>query len=260
MTRTEKAMSKTTRHFGWKPQRPDIRDLCFSPLHKVANSLPPRVDLRSLCPPVVDQGQLGSCTANAIAAAHEFAQMKQGEKAFAPSRLFIYYNERSMEGTVSVDSGAAIRDGFRSIAKMGVCRETCWPYLIAKFARKPKKACFLSAARHKAVQYLAVTPVLDRLKGCIADGFPFVFGFTVYESFESDAVARSGMVPMPAKSEQVLGGHAVVCVGYDDRTQLFTVRNSWGTGWADGGYCYMPYPYLTDPQLASDFWTCRIVQ
>lgn len=243
--------------YGWKPQLPDQRDLAFEPVH-VPNALPPRVDLRSLCPPVVDQGQLGSCTANAIAAAHEFAQMKQGETAFPPSRLFIYYNERAMEGTVKSDAGAVIRDGFKSISKQGVCDENLCKYIISKFTRKPTVAAYKAALKHKAVQYLAVTPTPDQLKGCIADGFPFVFGISVYASFEN--VGSDGMVPMPAAHEQMLGGHAIACVGYDDAKRVFFVRNSWGSSWGDAGYCYIPYDYLTNADLASDFWTVRVVQ
>lgn len=247
------------RTYGWRKQLSDIRDLIYEPTTSAA-ALPAMVDLRPQCPPVVDQGQLGSCTANAIAAAHEFAQMKQKETAFPPSRLFIYYNERAMEGTVRSDAGAVIRDGFKSIAKQGVCDEKAWPYIISKFAKKPVKACYTVAAVHKAVQYLAITPTLDQLKACVASGFPFVFGISVYASFESVEVAKTGIVPLPVKGEQMLGGHAIACVGYDDATQRFTFRNSWGTSWADAGYGYLPYEYLTDANLASDFWVCKIVE
>lgn len=242
--------------FGWRPQLSDHRDFCFEPLH-TARTLPPSVDLRPQCPPVVDQGQLGSCTANAIAAAHEFAQMKQAETAFPPSRLFIYYNERAMEGTIKSDAGAVIRDGFKTISKQGVCDEKLWPYKITQFTKKPAAKAYKDAVKHKAVKYMAVTPVLDQLKGCLADGFPFVFGISVYASFEN--VGADGLVPMPAKDEQLLGGHAICCVGYDDAKRVFYVRNSWGSSWADNGYCYMPFDYLTNGNLASDFWTCQLV-
>lgn len=245
--------------YGWKKELGDIRDFKFTPVTAVT-ALPPSVNLQNQCPPVVDQGQLGSCTANAIAAAHEFAQIKQHEKAFPPSRLFIYYNERAMEGTIKQDAGAIIRDGFKSIAQKGVCSEASWKYIISKFARKPPVTCYTQALKHKALQYLAVTPTLDHLKGCLADGFPFVFGISVYESFESDAVAQTGIVPMPQPNEQLLGGHAIAAVGYDDATSRFTIRNSWGTEWGDQGYCYLPYEYLTNAQLSSDFWTVRLVQ
>lgn len=245
-----------THKFGWKKQLADHRDFCFSPLH-TSRTLPPSVDLRPQCPPVVDQGQLGSCTANAIAAAHEFAQMKQLEKAFPPSRLFIYYNERAMEGTIKSDAGAVIRDGFKSISKQGVCDEKLCKYNIAKFAIKPSSKAYKEALKHKAVQYLAITPTIDDLRGCLADGLPFVFGISVYASFEN--VGADGLVPMPLKDEQLLGGHAITCVGYDDATRRFTVRNSWGPSWADKGYCYFSYDYLTNGNLSSDFWCCKLV-
>ena len=240
--------------YGWVPDVPDHRDFLFAaPIVNLA-ALPTKVDLRPQCPKeVYDQGQLGSCTANAIAAALEFDQMKQALKTFTASRLFIYYNERVMEGTVKSDSGAQIRDGIKSVGSLGACPETDWAYDIAKFAEKPPQPAFKDAPLGKALQYERVPQVLSQMKGCLAAGYPFVFGFTVYESFESDAVAKSGVVPMPAPTEKVLGGHAVVAVGYDDSTQRFIVRNSWGPGWGQNGYFEMPYLYVTSSSLASDF-------
>ena len=224
-------------------------------------AMPASADLRPRCPPVLDQGQLGSCTANSIANAHRFDQMKQSKgKSFAPSRLFIYYNERDMEGTVNEDSGAQIRDGIKSIAQLGVCDEAEWPYNITKFTNKPSAACFKDALEHQALSYQRVTQSLTQMKGCLASGFPFVFGFTVYEGFESAAVAKSGDANLPAPGEKVIGGHAVLAVGYDDSKQRFTVMNSWGTGWGKKGFFTIPYAYLTDDNLASDFWTVRIVE
>jgi C1A family cysteine protease len=246
--------------YGWVPDIPDHRDFLFAaPITNLA-ALPADVNLRPNCPKeVYDQGQLGSCTANAIAAALEFDQLKQKEKAFTPSRLFIYYNERAMEGTIGTDSGAQIRDGIKSVGNIGACPETDWAYDITKFTEKPPAPAFKDAPLGKAVQYQRVPQVLRQLKGCLASGYPFVFGFTVYESFESDEVAKTGEVPMPAANEKSLGGHAVLGVGYDDKTQRFTVRNSWGPGWGLGGYFTMPYAYLTDSNLADDIWTVRLV-
>jgi C1A family cysteine protease len=185
--------------------------------------------------------------------------MKQSVPNFTPSRLFIYYNERVIEGTVASDSGAMIRDGIKTVAKQGACPETTWPYLIQKFATKPTHASYVQAAKHKVSLYQRLTPIASQLKGCLASGFPFVFGFTVYESFESPAVAKTGKVPMPGPTESVLGGHAVMAVGYDESKQVFIVRNSWGPGWGIKGYFTMPYAYLTNPHLADDFWTIRLV-
>jgi C1A family cysteine protease len=246
--------------FGWVPDIPDARDFLYSAPEAVLTKLPNKVDLRPDCPPVYDQGQLGSCTANAISGAFEYDQKKQGLEDFMPSRLFIYYNEREMEGTVDTDSGAMIRDGMKSVAKLGVCTEGTWPYEIAKFTNRPSDAAYSEAQEHQALIYRRITNRLHQMQGCLAQGYPFVFGFSVYESFESQEVAQTGEVPLPPRSEQLIGGHAVVAVGYDDSIQRFIVRNSWGTGWGMGGYCTMPYGYLTDPQLASDFWAIYAVE
>jgi C1A family cysteine protease len=258
-------------HYGWKPDLPDHRDFTYAVPHATAAKLPPKVDLRPTCPPVYDQGQIGSCTANAIAGAIEFEQIKQKLAEFTPARLFIYYNERVAEGTApSVDSGAQIRDGIKSVATLGACKETSWPYddtnnggspcPKCKYALKPTAACYKEALQHKVKAYQRLDNTnMSTLKGCLASGYPFVFGFTVYESFEGDAVAKSGIVPMPKTGETVVGGHAVCCVGYDDSKQLFIVRNSWGTGWGLKGYCMMPYTYMTSSNLADDFWTIQLL-
>jgi C1A family cysteine protease len=257
--------------YGWHPDLPDQRDLVYAVPHAVAAAaLPAKVDLRPQCPPVYDQGQLGSCTANAIAGAIEFDQIKLKLPEFTPSRLFIYYNERVMEHDVSLDNGAQIRDGIKSVAKQGVCSEKSWPYddqnmdpdpcPQCPYAKKPTPACYAEAAKHKVLSYQRLVSQLNILKGCLASGYTFVFGFTVYESFESEQVAKTGIVPMPGPKEKVVGGHAVVAVGYDDSTKHFIVRNSWATTWGLQGYFMMPYAYLTDTNLADDLWTIRLVQ
>jgi len=245
--------------YGWVPDRPDMRDHLYSaPLRELA-VIPPMVDLRPQCPPVYDQGQLGSCTANAIAGAIEFDLMKQGLPDFTPSRLFIYYNERVIEHTVHSDSGANIRDGIKSVGKQGDAPEPEWPYDITKFTIKPPPKVYLDAKRHTAVQYQSVAQDLTQMRGCLASGYPIVVGFTVYQSFESPEVAATGVVPMPSPNEQTVGGHAVLVVGYDDSQQRFIVRNSWNVDWGMKGYFTMPYAYLTQASLASDFWTIRVV-
>lgn len=252
--------------YGWMPDLPDHRDLLYAAPLTALKALPPKVDLRKGCPPVFDQGQLGSCTANAIGGAFQFDQRKEALKSFVPSRLFIYYNERDMEGTTGQDSGAYIRDGIKSVNKLGVCPETMWPYDPSPFPPNPKltvkpsPACYAEAKKHTADQYSRVPRTLNQMKGCLASGYPFVFGFTVYESFESSQVAKTGVVPMPKPGEEVLGGHAVMAVGYDDSSQRFIVRNSWGTGWGIKGYFTMPYAYLLDGNLSDDFWTIRLVK
>jgi C1A family cysteine protease len=246
--------------YGWIPDLPDQRDHLYAAPVMMLRALPPRIDLTAQCPPVVDQGQLGSCTGNAIAGAVQFDELKQKlANPSAPSRLFIYYNERVIEGTTGSDSGAQIRDGIKTVAKQGACAETSWPYDIAKFRTRPPKKCYLEAAKHRAVSYQRLVQSLNQMKGCLASGWPFEFGFTVYESFETNAVAKTGRAPMPVSGEKVLGGHAVLAVGYDDKTERFIVRNSWGTGWGKKGYFTLPYAYLTDSNLADDFWTIRLI-
>ena len=253
-------MPRKIQGYGWNPDLPDGRDLLYAAPPEVVSALPSQVDLRPQCPPVYDQGQLGSCTANAIAAALEFDQLKEGEQASTPSRLFIYYNERAMEGTVGSDAGAQIRDGVKSVNQQGAPPETDWPYDITKFAEKPPQKAYDDAAQHESVLYQRLTPILGQLKGCLASGFPFVLGFVVYESFESQQVAQTGEASLPQAGEQQIGGHAVLAVGYDESQQRFLIRNSWGAGWGMGGYFTLPYPYLLQPTLSSDFWTIRSVK
>ena len=273
---------------GWIPDTPDIRDQYFqlSP-ELIGQALPPKKDLRTettfLNFPILDQGNLGSCTANCISAAMTFAMLKQGkmnsvqqlgtmgtkppvvnpmESAyFSPSRLFIYYNERVKINTVNTDSGAVIRDGIKSVNSQGACKETTWPYIIQQFTKKPPGEAYKEALNYQAIQYRRLdNHDINQLKGCLVQGFPFVFGFSVYNSFMTAQVAKTGMMPMPSKSEKMLGGHAVLGVGYDDSKQVFIVRNSWGPNWGDKGYFYMPYKYITNLDLATDFWTITMME
>lgn len=252
----------STHIYGWKAGNPSQQDYRFEAHEEVLASLPSLVDLRPGCPSVYDQGQLGSCTSNAIAGAIEYDQIKQGITEATPSRLQIYWNERYMEGglpNTKQDSGAIIKDGVKSVNKQGVCAESLWPYNISKFTKKPTAACYKVALTHKISAYLQVAQNLDQIKGCLVTGSPVIIGFTVYESFESQQVADTGMMPMPQSGEQELGGHAVLVVGYRDSDQHWIVRNSWGSSWGDAGHFYMPYQYLLSSSLSSDFWTIRTV-
>jgi C1A family cysteine protease len=257
-------MTDDTRRFGWVRDLPDQRDHLFAAAPATLRQLPPKVNLVAQCPPIYDQGQLGSCTANALAAAHEFAQMKEGlPNPFVPSRLFIYYNERVIEHSVPSDSGARLRDGMWSIAHQGVCPEVEWPYMIGKFADRPPFAAVTDALKYTALQYQHVSQNLNQMKGCLAEGYPFVLGFSVYQSFPLQTT--TGDIPLPTPGEPGPGGgpvegHAVLAVGYDDTEQRFIIRNSWGTTWGKLGYGSMPYLYLTRSDLASDFWTVRKVK
>jgi C1A family cysteine protease len=245
------------RKYGWQPDLPDHRDFNVDMLGIVTVPTPPVVDLSPTCSPVEDQGALGSCTANALAGALEYLMKRDKKPFFDVSRLFIYYNERAREGTVSYDSGAMLRDGIKVMAKYGVCSEALWPYIITKFKTKPAPVCYKQGLQYQIQSYARLNTIYD-MTTCLANGFPFVFGFSVYESFESQEVAKTGIVNMPSAGEQLLGGHAVLAVGYDKSTQRFLVRNSWGPNFGLNGYFTMPFAYLTDRNLSDDLWVIKV--
>jgi len=260
---------EVTRVYGWKRDKNDHRD------HKLRLTmknieLPSKVDLREefTFPEPYDQGSLGSCTANAIGFAYQYDEIIQNNSScFMPSRLFIYYNERKMEGTIHEDSGAEIRDGIKSINTHGVCKETLWPYTIDKFTLTPTQECYDEGRKCQAVSYSRVEQDIYSIKTMIHNKRPIVFGFMVYESFESKEVSKTGMMTLPKpKKEKCCGGHAVICIGYSDEIDFkdgskgaFIIRNSWGPDWGDKGYFYMPYKFLLNPDLASDFWVVHQV-
>ena len=258
--------------YNWKPDLPDFRDFKYA-LHKLKVSpvpviLPSIVDLRPFCSPVFDQGQYGSCTSQSLAGHLEFLELKEiREKMSAPeefdpntftlfSRLFIYYNERLLECTVSQDSGAQIRDGIKSLAEWGDCKEGSWSYLPSNVFVKPSDVAYQEASNHKINTYMRLENLND-VKNCLNDGYPVSFGFTVFESFESATVANTGIVPIPNVNEERMGGHAVLAVGYDDTKQCLIIRNSWGPIWGDKGYFYLPYEFVTNQNLSDDYWTIR---
>jgi C1A family cysteine protease len=251
----QRKAERSTRKYGWKRDLPGVSDPQFLAAPRTVASLPSSADLRPKMPAVYDQEQLGSCTAQAIAGAVHYEELASGAAApVAPSRLMIYYLERLVEGTVESDAGAVISDGIKMVGGYGYADEKLWPYDISKFREDPPRAAYDDAKQRVVKGSAAVPQQPGQIKAAIAAGHPVVFGFTVYESFESDAVAQSGVVPMPKRGEWVLGGHAVLAVGYDDAKSVYVVRNSWGPAWGQGGYCTMPYAYLHSSQLASDFW------
>lgn len=243
----------TYNRYGWRPSLPDNRDLVCK--YDNTNYLP-NIDLRDKCGSIYEQGKLGSCTVNAILSAYKYDEINQsGRINFEPSRLFLYYNEREIEGTTNYDSGASIRDGLKSLNKMGVCSELKWPYNIDYFKYKPTLDCYKESVNHDSIQYKRLEQDIDQLKECLKSGFPFVFGFSVYESFEKGDVDNAGIMEIPSENEKVLGGHAVMSVGYNDSNKTFIVMNSWGENWGDKGYFYMPYQFITNKNYATDFWT-----
>jgi C1A family cysteine protease len=244
------------RKYSVKKDTRDLRDSHFRSFKYVSpKELPKSIDMRGKMSPIVDQGQLGSCTANAIASGlREYLELQAGQQLTRLSRLFLYWHERELEGTVNEDSGAMLRDGMKVLNKLGVCPEPDFPYDINQFRQKPSPQAEADAVNFRINEYHRILD-LAALKSALAEGLPVVIGFTVYESFESEKVARTGIVPIPDKKEQVLGGHAVLAVGYDDDKQLVIIRNSWGSSWGDQGYCYFPYGMFRGKKYIMDMWT-----
>jgi len=241
---------------GWLPGLPDERDFKFAAVPKKKE--PSTVDLSAYTGPVLNQGTLGSCTANAIAAAIYHAKEKQG-KQFAASRLFIYYNERVLINTVNEDSGAYIRDGFKTINKYGAPEEMRWPYIIDRFKEKPSSDAYRQALENQSIRYYSVSPSSAQVKGALIAGFPVVFGFMVFDSFFRITKSKPTM-QMPKKGEVLQGGHAVIAVGYSNRRKAFKIQNSWGTKWGDKGFFWMPYAYLDDTDYTADFWVLETTE
>jgi C1A family cysteine protease len=244
----------TAHSYGWKPQLPDYRDIPLR-LFEVAPTLPSSVDLEPEMPPVYDQDGIGSCTANAAATMFRFVDRKQGLADEDPARLFIYYVTRVLEGSQNWDAGSSIRDAMKVLADTGAPPEADWPYIPSKFTVQPPQSAYDDAKGHESTLYLSVSQTENDMKACLAAGYPFEIGFTVYQNFETDP---NGIIGMP--SGPLLGGHAVCVSGYDDTTRRWKARNSWGAWGIDGsGNFTIPYDYWTNSNLASDLQTIRQV-
>jgi len=219
--------------------------------------LPESVDLRGSAP-IYNQKSLNSCSANAIAAAIRFDHLRSAApNPLNPSRLFLYYNERSMEGSIAKNVPVSLRDGYKTLARVGICGEEHWPYKVGHFAKQPPSHCYTHAMGHRAIVYMRLKQNLSDIRRCLAAGYPFTLGISVYPSFEAAKTKHTGEVPMPKRGEKMIGGHAVLAVGYDDRARHAIVQNSWGRRWGAGGYCFIPYDFLLHEDHAWDLWTVR---
>lgn len=246
--------------YNLKKDENDIRDFQFHKkiilLSKL--KLPKSFSLSNL-PSILDQGNLGSCTANAASNGLKILLKKNNKPEFQPSRLFIYWMTRLLHNTINEDSGASLRYTMKSIANNGACDENIWIYDISKFTIKPSEIAISNGLQHKnGFKYYSVQPNLNTIKNALYQGFPIVCGIEVYSSFESQQVEKTGEVPLPdPNKEELLGGHAILMVSYDDNKKRFGFMNSWGTNWGNKGFFTLPYSYIFNNNLAFDFWAIQ---
>lgn len=222
--------------------------------------LRPMVNLKKSLPFVYDQGSIGSCTANSTASMYSWVVLNSNGTVEIPSRLFLYYNTRKLQGTISFDSGATLRDTMKSLQKDGICAETSWAYLYENLFKTPPPNCYDEASFHQALSYASVPISLINMKN-VLQSRPFVLGILVYSSFFTPSVSKTGQIPFPNMTkEKLLGGHAILVLGYDDRRKAFYCRNSWGQSWGLKGDFYLPYSYATNRKLAFDAWVLYSVE
>ncbi|MFT3774173.1 MAG: C1 family peptidase [Minicystis sp.] len=245
---------------GYRYQAPRASAKRYAAAQSHVANTPPKVDLRPLLTAVEDQGELSSCVANAVAGAYEYlVKRHRGDEAYDVSRLFVYYNGRAKSGSERDDGGMIIADAIDSLRTEGACSEKTWPYNPATVNKKPSREAYDEAAQFLVEDMQLVPLKLDAWKRALAEGYPIIFGISLYESF--DKQKKKGLVPLPSpreSSRESHGGHAMLCVGYSDPDRVFIVRNSWGTTWGDRGYCYIPYEYLmNDKYNDGDSWIIR---
>jgi len=252
-------MKRVNHRYGWVKDNRDNRDVVLRTPRVEDKKLPEKVDIRDKCPKITDQGKLGSCVAHGVATAISVNLKTNGFEGFNPSKLFLYYNGRILEGTVEIDAGMQIRNCVKGANRFGVCDENLWPYLEEKFNVFPNKVSFETAKKNRPFVYNRVIQEGQSIKEFLAHNIPIVCGMVVYDTLESGEASKTGVVHLPEPKEKSLGGHCIVLVGYDDTTKFFICRNSWGESWGDNGYFYLPYDYVLNPRLAMDFWSVRVI-
>ncbi len=275
-------MSESVTRFGWLPDFPSIQDYTveharIKPLLAKVNrtapaTLPVSVDLRTWCSPIENQLNLGSCTANAGVGMVEYYQRRAYGYDIDASRLFLYKATRDLLKSTG-DTGAFLRTTMEALVLFGVPPEEYWPYVVANFDIEPSAFLYSFGQNYQALNYYRLDPagtakptLLNAIKSNLAAGLPAMFGFTVYSSYTQASVANQGAFPYPAAGEKIVGGHAIMAVGYNDTIQIkntavgavattgaLLIRNSWGTSWGNGGYGWLPYAYVLNG-LATDWW------
>lgn len=249
--------------YGCKPSRHHVADMHYACAAPVPTQ--PVFSWRAQCSAPFDQGNTSSCTGNASSKALQLRRTLEGKPAMAsnPSRDFLYYNGRAREGTTDQDCGATIRDVALGAIEQGFCDETLWQFTDSNLLVKPDAAAYAAAVKEENSQFMWLNQqgaaLVAALKTAIANKDPIFFGITVYESFESAQTMATGRVPMPQSWEQILGGHALCMIGWNDHIQCFEIANSWGASVGDHGYFWLPYDFIKEPNLASDFGAIKLV-
>jgi C1A family cysteine protease len=253
----ESNKSQIQTQLGYIKDKYDARDYIYK-ANNFKWGFPLKFNLKGLMPPVLNQGNLGSCVSNAVSNVLRYTDIKNKRtnnlniKIY--SRLFNYYNTRVLENSIFKDNGCQIRNAIKVINKIGSTDEKFWPYIITKFQDKPNKLSYDDAIKRKITKYRRVNQNQYDIKSCINLGYPIIIGILCFSSMFTINVSKTGNIPYPKSDQQILGGHCIILVGYDDTTQTYEFQNSWGTDWGNKGYGKIPYKFVENPNYATDFW------